>query len=101
MKFSRHDRAEAQSHASEPVHALLSRVDDLLHADGGRDQHGVRERLQRQAHGLRRMARSRNLKRVAAHADRYVHHNAWKTLGVAVVVGLVAGALSSASTSRR
>jgi len=105
MKLSRHDRTGALEHGGDPVQALLARVDDLIQADetrnGAHDRHGVRERLQKQAHSLRRMARPRNMRRVAARADRYVHHNAWKTLGVAVVVGLVAGALSSASALRR
>lgn len=106
MKFSRHDRTGALEHGGDAVQALLARVDDLIRADAARngaphDRHGMRDRLQRQAHSLRRMARPRNMRRVAARADRYVHHNAWKTLGVAVVVGLVAGALSSASALRR
>lgn len=90
--------------AHDPVQPLSARADDAIEAsaehatDAAR---GVGERLKRQAHGLRRMARSRNVKRVAARTDRYVHQHAWKSIGLAVVVGVVAGALSSVSALRR
>ncbi|ARP93912.1 glycine zipper domain-containing protein [Bordetella genomosp. 13] len=90
--------------AHDPVRSLSTRADDMIEANAEHATdatRGVGERLKRQAHSLRRMARSRNVKRVAARTDRYVHQHAWKSIGLAVVVGVVAGALSSVSALRR
>lgn len=105
MSTLRHALSDTQlEQARDSVQSLLTRGDALLESNAARADHaahGVAERVKRQAHGLRRMARSRNVKRVAARTDRYVHRNAWKSIGLAVVVGVVAGALSSATALRR
>ncbi|SAI69289.1 Bacterial protein of uncharacterised function (DUF883) [Bordetella ansorpii] len=105
MSNLRHALSDAKlEEAKESVQSLLTRVDQLLESNAAHAEdaaRGVAHRVKRQAHGLRRMARSRNVKRVAARTDRYVHRNAWKSIGLAVVVGVVAGALSSATALRR
>lgn len=98
--YSNASIAGAQDLAQSPS----TRADDTIETSAERATdatHGVAERLKRQAHSLRRMARSRNVKRVAARTDRYVHQHAWKSIGLAVVVGVVAGALTSVSALRR
>ncbi|WP_186332156.1 glycine zipper domain-containing protein [Bordetella genomosp. 13] len=105
MSNLRHALSDSQlENAKDSVQSLLTRVDELLEANAARADktaHGVAERVKSQAHGLRRMARSRNVKRIAARTDRLVHRNAWKSIGLAVVVGVAAGALSAATALRR
>jgi len=110
MKFRNHDLAAERSRAGDNLQELLSGVEDLLRSTAshtGDEIEGARSRLRGQLEQVRDQARDwerharRRTRRAARHADHYVHENAWKTVGVAALIGVLLGCLSVASVSRR
>ncbi|WP_251863102.1 DUF883 family protein [Achromobacter sp. Marseille-Q4962] len=99
----KHQRAEMALHrerVSDSLHELLAGTEDLLRSTAsytGSEIEAARSRLKRQLADLRDsagewegVARER-ARRARARADDYVHENAWKSVGLAALVGILAG----------
>ncbi|CAB3720552.1 MULTISPECIES: YqjD family protein [Achromobacter] len=108
----KHQRAEMALHrerVNDSFHELLAGTEDLLRSTAsytGSEIESARARLKRQladaresAGGWEVVARER-ARRATAYADEYVHENAWKSVGVAALVGAVLGCIFVAGNRR-
>ncbi|OAE62061.1 DUF883 domain-containing protein [Achromobacter mucicolens] len=108
----KHQRAEMALHrerVNDSFHELLAGTEDLLRSTAsytGSEIESARARLKRQladaresAGGWEGVARER-ARRATAYADEYVHENAWKSVGVAAIVGAVLGCIFVAGNRR-
>lgn len=98
---STHDVTESGNRVKSTLHDLIAGTEDLLRSTasyGGSEVESVRDRLKRQLDSARDQVRSgeRNVidryHQVTDVTDEYVHEHAWKTAGIALVVGLLVGA---------
>ncbi|MFC4276938.1 DUF883 family protein [Achromobacter aloeverae] len=88
---------------------LMAGTEDLLRSTAsytGEEVEGARKRLRRQLDAARSMAgeweqsASERYRRASAVTDEYVHENAWKSIGVAALVGLLLGACLTSGDRR-
>jgi ElaB/YqjD/DUF883 family membrane-anchored ribosome-binding protein len=99
----KHQRAEMALHrerVSDSFQELLAGTEDLLRSTAsytGSEVEAARARLRRQLDEAREsagqwegVARER-ARRASAYADEYVHEHAWKSVGVAALVGALLG----------
>ncbi|HTJ99367.1 MAG TPA: DUF883 family protein [Bordetella sp.] len=89
---------------------LMAGTEDLLRSTAsytGEEVERARERLKSQLENARSMAgtwestAAERYRYVADATDEYVHENAWKSIGMAAVVGLLLGACLSSGHDRR
>jgi ElaB/YqjD/DUF883 family membrane-anchored ribosome-binding protein len=89
---------------------LMTGTEDLLRSTAsytGEEVERARERLKGQLENARSMAgtwestAAERYRYVADATDEYVHENAWKSIGMAAVVGLLLGACLSSGHDRR
>ncbi|MDQ8032880.1 hypothetical protein CEG14_09105 [Bordetella genomosp. 1] len=109
---TRHHRHldNAKSHVKESLSELIAGTEALLRSTatyGGAEIESARDRLKHQlesarehAGGWERVAADR-ARRWSNATDGYVHDNAWKTAGVAVVLGALIGACLMSDHWRR
>ncbi len=108
----KHQRAEMALHrerVNDSFHELLAGTEDLLRSTAsytGSEIDAARARLKRQLADAREsagdwegVARER-ARRATAYADEYVHEHAWKSVGVAALVGAVLGCFLVAGSRR-
>ncbi|OZI33954.1 hypothetical protein CAL29_10325 [Bordetella genomosp. 10] len=88
---------------------LVAGTEDLLRSTAsytGEEVEEARRRLRRQLETARGMAgeweqsASERYRRASELTDQYVHENAWKSIGVAALVGLLLGACLSSGDRR-
>lgn len=99
----KNQRAEMALHrdrVSDSLHELLAGTEDLLRSTAsytGSEIEAARTRLKRQLAEARGSAGDwegaarERARRAKAYADEYVHENAWKSVGVATLVGVLLG----------
>ena len=89
---------------------LMAGTEELLRTTAsytGEEIERARQRLKIQLENARSMAGSwestaaERYRYVADATDEYVHENAWKSIGIAAVLGLLLGACLSSSNDRR
>jgi ElaB/YqjD/DUF883 family membrane-anchored ribosome-binding protein len=89
---------------------LVAGTEDLLRTTAsytGEEIEGARKRLKRQLESARSVAgdwestAAERYRNVSAATDEYVHENAWKSIGLAALVGLLLGACISSGNDRR
>lgn len=107
---SNHAVTESGNRVKSTLHDLISGTEDLLRSTasyGGSEIESVRDRLKRQLDSARDQVRSgeRNVvdryHQVTDVTDEYVHEHAWKTAGIALVVGLIIGACMMSDSWRQ
>ncbi len=99
----KHQRAEMSLHrerVSDSFHELLAGTEDLLRSTAsytGSEIEAARAKLKRQLADARESAGDwegaarERARRATAYADEYVHEHAWKSVGVAALVGALLG----------
>ena len=101
IRTGKHDIVESGKRVKASLNDLITGTEELLRstaAHGGAEVESVRDRLKRQLDSARELAREgersavQRYHQVSSAADGYVHENAWKTVGIAVVVGVMIGA---------
>jgi ElaB/YqjD/DUF883 family membrane-anchored ribosome-binding protein len=89
---------------------LMAGTEELLRSTAsytGEEVERARDRLKTQLENARSMAgtwestAAERYRYVADATDEYVHENAWKSIGMAAVVGLLLGACLSSGNDRR
>ncbi|MFJ1298928.1 YqjD family protein [Pseudomonadota bacterium AL_CKDN230030165-1A_HGKHYDSX7] len=109
---TRHQRdiAGAKSQVKQSLSELISGTEALLRSTatyGGAEIESARDRLKHQLESAREhvgpweRAAVDRARRWSHATDGYVHDNAWKTIGVAAVLGAVIGACLMSSDSWR
>ncbi len=95
------DIADASKHVKASLKELIAGTEELLRStatQSGVEVDSVRARLKRQLEAAREQAREgermavERYQRISSATDGYVHENAWKTVGVAVLLGVLVGA---------
>ena len=101
----KHQRAEMALHrdrVNDSFHELLAGTEDLLRSTAsytGSEIESARARLKQQLAEARDHSRDweggarERAYRAKAYADEYVHEHAWKSVGVAALVGALLGCL--------
>lgn len=110
MSLYTHRRHESTDRMKGGLRELVAGVDDLLRSTasyGGTEIESARDRLKQQldaarehAHDWERSAAGR-YRQVSEATDEYVHGNAWKTAGLAVILGVAIGACLASDHWRR
>lgn len=105
-----HALADSRDHMKAGLGDLMTGIEDLLRSTAtysGTEIESSRDRLKRQLQAARehtdawdRSAVNR-YRRVSSATDGYVHDHAWKTAGLAILVGIAVGACLGASHWRR
>lgn len=89
---------------------LMAGTEELLRSTAsytGEEVERARQRLKTQLENARSMAgtwestAAERYRHVADATDEYVHENAWKSIGLAALVGVLLGACLSAGNDRR
>ncbi|MCD0504437.1 DUF883 family protein [Bordetella petrii] len=105
-----HDSNDARDRMRGGLRELVSGVEDLLRSTAsysGAEIESTRDRLKRQLDAAREQAESwersavGRYRQASAATDDYVHDNAWKTAGVAIVLGIAIGACLMSDHWRR
>ncbi|MBV7486119.1 YqjD family protein [Bordetella sp. BOR01] len=105
-----HDSSEAQDRMKGGLRDLVAGVEDLLRSTAsysGADIESTRDRLKRQLDAAREQATAwersavGRYRHVSAATDGYVHDHAWKTAGLAIVLGIAIGACLASDHWRR
>ncbi|GAB1579208.1 YqjD family protein [Bordetella petrii] len=105
-----HDSNEARHRVKGGLRELVAGVEDLLRSTAsysGPDIESTRDRLKRQLDAAREQAEAwersavGRYRRVSSATDGYVHDHAWKTAGVAIVLGVAIGVCLASDHWRR
>jgi len=105
-----HDSNEAGHRMKGGLRELVAGAEDLLRSTasyGGADIESTRDRLKRQLDAAREQAdaweRSAvgRYRQVSSATDHYVHDHAWKTAGLAIILGVAIGACLASDHWRR
>jgi len=105
------DRSHDSSHRIKSgLRDMVAGVEDLLRATAtysGAEVEATRDRLKRQLEVAREQAQDwersavGRYRQVSSAADGYVHDHAWKTAGLAILVGIAIGACLASDHWRR
>jgi ElaB/YqjD/DUF883 family membrane-anchored ribosome-binding protein len=95
---------------SSNLRELIAGTEELLRSTAsytGEEIEHARQRLKTQLDAARSTAgawennAAERYRRAAGYTDEYVHENAWKSIGVAALVGLLLGACLASGSDRR
>ena len=110
MNLHTHRNQESGERMKGGLRELVAGVEDLLRSTAsysGADIESTRDRLKRQldmareqAHEWERSAVGR-YRHASAATDEYVHDHAWKTAGLAIILGVAIGACLGSGHWRR
>lgn len=109
MRNRTHDMTDAGRRVKASLNELIQSTEDLLHSTAsttGSEVDSVRSRLRRQLDNARELAREgertavERYQQLSSATDEYVHENAWKTVGMAALIGVLVGACLIAGSGR-
>lgn len=110
MGIHQHDNHESTQRIKGGLRDMVSGVEDLLRATAsysGAEVEATRDRLKRQLEVAREQAQDwersavGRYRQASSAADGYVHEHAWKTAGLAIIIGIAIGACLAADHWRR
>jgi ElaB/YqjD/DUF883 family membrane-anchored ribosome-binding protein len=104
------DLLASKDRVASSLRDLMAGTEELLRSTAsytGEEIDIARRRLKTQLESARNMAgqwegtAAERYRRVSAVTDEYVHENAWKSIGLAALVGLLLGACLASGSDRR
>ncbi|MBO9353815.1 DUF883 family protein [Bordetella petrii] len=110
MSLHTHRNHESSDRIKGGLRELVAGVEDLLRSTAsysGADIESTRDRLKRQLDIAREQAQDwersavGRYRQVSSATDEYVHDHAWKTAGLAIILGIAIGACLASDHWRR